>query len=243
SGTGVWTTVNGDACDMSPGDLILTPSWNWHDHTSTSDGSMFWFDGLDLPMVEALDAIFFEPYPELSQPGDERRNRSEGTYRATGKQFVDGAVTDRLDPQSSPLLVYRWADTDAELTRIAERSDEPMASLEFVNPETGASALPTLSCGMLRLAPGRRTAPVRRTGNTVFVVYRGHGTSVVAGQRMAWSDGDMFVVPSWSAVEHMAGEGADLFALGDAPVLRALGIYREEQLSAPQPVLSAFGSA
>src|SRR5258708_36910598 len=59
-GTGVWTTVNGDPCDMSPGDLVLTPSWYWHDHTNSGGGNMFWFDGLDLPMIEALDAVFFE---------------------------------------------------------------------------------------------------------------------------------------------------------------------------------------
>ena len=27
-GQGVWTTVGGDACDMHPGDLAPTPSWN-----------------------------------------------------------------------------------------------------------------------------------------------------------------------------------------------------------------------
>ena len=45
-GEGVWTTVNGDACDMRPGDLVLTPSWNWHDHvngaTRRCSGSMGW---------------------------------------------------------------------------------------------------------------------------------------------------------------------------------------------------------
>ena len=62
-GEGVWTTVNGDACDMHPGDLVLTPSMNWHDHVNGGDSEMFWFDGLDLPMVAALDAVFFEEYP------------------------------------------------------------------------------------------------------------------------------------------------------------------------------------
>ena len=50
----------------------------------------------------------------------------------------------------------------------------------------------------------------------------------------------MFVVPSWSAVEHHAEQTADLFTLSDTPVLRALGIYREQVLDTPQSVVSTF---
>ncbi|MBV9383430.1 MAG: cupin domain-containing protein [Streptosporangiaceae bacterium] len=229
-GTGVWTTVNGDPCDMEPGDLVLTPSWYWHDHTNGGDGTMFWFDGLDLPMVEALDAVFYEPYPEYSQPAGQRgqagRNESERLHRP---RYADGAAR-RAGPDPSPLLVYRWTRTSAELDRLARARRAPMASLEFVNPQTGASVLPTLSCSMHRIAPGGATAPVRRTGNAIFVVFRGAGRSVVGGQPMDWSEGDMFVVPSWAAAGHSSRSGADLFELADTPVLRALGIYREEVL-------------
>ena len=115
-----------------------------------------------------------------------------------------------------------------------------MVSLEFVNPENGASVMPTLSCGMHRLAAGRRTESTRRTGNTVYVVYQGHGTSVIDGIQMSWKAGDIFVVPSWSVVEHQAEEQADVFSLGDAAVLRALGLYREETVDGPQDVISTF---
>ncbi|MGW3612241.1 cupin domain-containing protein [Micromonospora sp. NPDC005163] len=238
-GSGVWTTVNGDPCDMYPGDLVLTPARNWHEHTSAGTSPMLWFDGLDLPMVEALDAIFFEPYPHDRQPDSGEHNQSEARERGHGQPYAEGAVT-ALDPEHSPLLVYRWTDTDAELTRLSELRDEAMVSLEFANPRTGASVLPTLSCGMHRLAAGRRTAPIRHTGNTIYVVYRGSGSTVVDGVRLDWSAGDMFVAPSWAAVEHLAHEGADIFTLGDAPVLRALGLYREQVLADPQRVDRVF---
>jgi gentisate 1,2-dioxygenase len=237
AGSGVWTTVNGDSCDMNPGDLVLTPSWSWHDHTNSGDGNMFWFDGLDLPMVEALDAVFFEPYPDLMQPTGEPHNRSERAFGKISDRYADGGVPERLEARASPLLVYRWADTDSELDRLIRAGDRRMASVEFVNPQTGASALPTLSCSMHRLVPERATDPVRRTGNSVYVVFRGSGRSIVDGLQIDWSEGDMFVVPSWSAAEHRSEEGADLFALADTPVLRALGIYREENLPRPQRVL------
>jgi gentisate 1,2-dioxygenase len=95
-----------------------------------------------------------------------------------------------------------------------------------------------------RVRAGRPTTPVRRAGNAVYVVYQGTGSSVIDGQRFEWGPGDMFAVPSWCPVEHhvdgAAAEQADLFVLTDAPVLRALGIYREETLSAPQAVTGTF---
>jgi gentisate 1,2-dioxygenase len=242
-GTGVWTTVNGDACDMGPGDLVLTPSWTWHDHNNGGDSNMFWFDALDLPMIEALDAVFFEPHPELQQPVQGPHNGSERMYASAADRYVPGQVAGALDPAPSPLLIYRWADTDAELTRLAAGTDEAVVSLEFTNPESGASVLPTLACGMHRIVPGRATLPVRRTGNTVFVVFRGEGYTVMDGRRFDWRPGDMFVTPSWVPVEHHAATPADLFSTSDGPVLRAFGIYREETLPAAQPVTGTFQPA
>jgi gentisate 1,2-dioxygenase len=238
-GSGVWTTVNGDPCDMGPGDLVLTPAWNWHEHRSSSAGNMLWFDGLDLPMVEALDAVFFEPHPDDTQPESQAHNLSEQSEAGTGPRFVEGAVRDVLDPQHSPLLVYRWQDTDSELDRLLAGSSTD-ARLEFVNPRTGASVMPTLSCGVHRIRAGAATAPVRRTGNSVFVVYHGVGSSVVDGIRFDWEPGDMFVAPSWATVEHRAQDQADLFVLGDQPVLRALGLYREERPGGEQSVREVF---
>jgi gentisate 1,2-dioxygenase len=231
-GEGVWTTVDGDACDMHPGDLVLTPSWAWHDHVNGGDAAMYWFDGLDLPMLAALDGIFFEEYPDEKQPEPAEHNRSEVVY--AGVKHVGGGVRGRLDPRPSPLLVYRWTDTAAELDRRA--GDDPLVVVEYVNPLTGASVLPTLGCAVHRVRA--RSAPVRRAGNAVYVVFRGTGSSVIDGTRFEWGPGDMFVVPSWSAVEH-DGE-ADLFVLTDEPVLRALGVDRTQVLTEPQTVTGTF---
>lgn len=236
TGSGVWTTVNGDRCDMGPGDLVLTPSWFWHDHTNTADQNMFWFDGLDLPMVEALDAVFYEQHPDYTQPAAER-NGSERAFAGSPARYSTGGPAGAASaahpgpPASSPLLVYRWPDTNSELSRLADqRPRAPMVSTEFANPATGASVLPTLSCSMHRLAPQLRTPARRRTGNSIIVVFRGSGASTVGASRLDWDEGDMFVVPSWAPAAHWSDTGADLFELSDAPVLRALGLYREETL-------------
>ena len=123
---------------------------------------------------------------------------------------------------------------------MAARPEAPSVAVEYINPRSGASVLPTLACGMRRVVGGRSTLPRRQSGNQVLVVYRGTGHSVIDGQRFDWGPGDMFVVPSWSAVEHHAEQTADLFTLSDTPVLRALGIYREQALATPQSVVSTF---
>ena len=82
-GQGVWTTVDGDACDMEPGDLVLTPAWTFHDHANTTDAPMRWFDGLDLPLANYLDVIFYETPPALAPPV-EHHNRSEELWSTAG---------------------------------------------------------------------------------------------------------------------------------------------------------------
>lgn len=96
---------------------------------------------------------------------------------------------------------------------------------------------------MHRLVPGERTTPVRRVGSSVVVVYAGAGSSVIDGQRFRSSAGDMFVIPSWAAVNHQAGEPADVFAVADRPILEAFGLYREETLDAGQEVIGESSPA
>jgi gentisate 1,2-dioxygenase len=224
-GEGVWTTVDGDACDMRPGDVVLTPRWNWHDHCNGRDEPMLWFDGLDIPLVNALDASFFElsptPEPQLIE-GD--HNRSQRLYGWAGLRPV-GFPDTRSD--ASPLLSYRWEETDRALASLVGES-AGAAAVEFTNPATGASALPTLGASMHRILAQATSRPHRQVGHRVIVVYRGHGTSTVGDLELTWGPHDMFVVPSWYLVRHRAQVDSDLFVLSDEPVIRTLGLFRQE---------------
>jgi gentisate 1,2-dioxygenase len=217
----VWTTVEGDECTMSPGDLVLTPAWTWHEHISASDDPMVWFDGLDLPLVHAIDAMFHELHPDGRQPVI-GRNRSE--------RFGFGG---RMPAYGSPalgddrLLVYRWEDTDRALDHLI-RADGGVARLEFREPATGDAVLPTLGCAMLRIEAGTSTSARRRCASSVFYVHRGNGVSRIGDTKFSWRAGDVLAAPSWATVEHTATDSADLFELTDEPVMRALGLYRED---------------
>ena len=59
-GQGAFTAVDGEKVTMSVGDFVITPSWTFHDHGNPSDEPMVWLDGLDVPLVELLDAQFME---------------------------------------------------------------------------------------------------------------------------------------------------------------------------------------
>jgi gentisate 1,2-dioxygenase len=235
AGSGVWTLVNGDPIHMGPGDLVLTPSWTWHEHHNPGTEPMIWFDGLDLPLVRTLDAVFFEPggeEPASYQPA--RVSRSEHRYGGAGLLPAgDTAVTveDPATGRFSRLLAYRWAAADEALSRLIESTGQREASVRYADPATGRDIMPTLRAELHRVLAGHRTQPVRTVGSAIWVVYRGSGATVIDGQCFRWTAGDMFVTPSWAAVDHQADDDADLFLLSDRPVLEALGLARTELAS------------
>jgi gentisate 1,2-dioxygenase len=232
-GSGVWTLVNGDPVHMAPGDLVLTPSWTWHEHHNPGTGPMIWFDGLDLPLVRTLDAVFFEPGGEELTPYQPAlASRSEHAYGGAGllpAAAEPAIVQDPASGRASRLLAYRWPAVDAALSRLIESTGRREASVRYADPATGRDIMPTLRAELHRVLAGHRTRTVRTAGNRIWIVYRGAGATVIDGRRFSWTSGDMFVTPSWAAVDHEAADDADLFLVSDGPVLDALGLARTEE--------------
>ena len=83
-GQGAYTTVNGDKCTMHPGDLILTPAGDWHDHGNEGTGPVMWMDILDSPVVRFLEALTMESYPHEKQIAGSQNGRSERLFSAPG---------------------------------------------------------------------------------------------------------------------------------------------------------------
>ncbi|HUZ19155.1 MAG TPA: cupin domain-containing protein [Acidimicrobiales bacterium] len=223
-GEGVWTLVEGDAVPMAPGDLVLTPAWTWHEHHNPGSEPMIWFDGLDLPIVEALDAVFF-------QPGVDREpNRSVAERSASELRYGSGAgllPTDRRPATAhSPLYAYRWAETDRALASLVEQAGGRPAALRFADPTTGGDVMATMRCEMHRLPPGGATRRPRRVGSSIWVAFRGGCAVQVDEERLTLGQGDILAVPSWAELSFEAREQADLFCVSDAPVVEALGLDR-----------------
>ena len=103
--------------------------------------------------------------------------------------------------------------------------------MNYVNPVTGGPVMQTIGAGMQMLRPGERTKAHRHTGSFVYQVAKGSGYSIIGGKRFEWQERDIFCVPSWAWHEHANASDRDdacLFTFNDLPVMRALGLYREE---------------
>ncbi|HXG50597.1 MAG TPA: cupin domain-containing protein [candidate division Zixibacteria bacterium] len=222
-----FTNVNGDKCVMSRGDLVLTPNWTWHDHGSEANEAMIWMDGLDLPLVGDLDAIFFELYPGLQQPVVQ----VNGSERSFGGPHLM-PTWEKPQEAYSPLLNFKWAPTYEALKRVGEAPASPFDDVcfEYRNPNTGGPTLPTMSCIVQMIRPGVHTQAHRQVNSAVYHVFEGTGYTVINGRRFDWERGDFFVVPPWAWHEHAneSKEEAILFSVQDTPVMQALGLYREE---------------
>jgi gentisate 1,2-dioxygenase len=67
-GRGAYTVVDGEKMTLRARDLVLTPNGTWHDHGVEANGTQcVWQDGLDIPLMNALDANFYEVHPDTVQ--------------------------------------------------------------------------------------------------------------------------------------------------------------------------------
>ena len=231
-----YTTVEGEEMHMEPGDLVLTPSWTWHDHYNRSDRNIVWLDVLDVHLMNQLDANFHENYGEgPAQPV----TKTEGYSR-----HRLGAVRPLTESPGNRALpyTYKWRDTLPVLEELAASADgDPHDGvlLQYANPVTGGPTMPTIDCRVQWLRPGEETRTHRHTGSTIYHVMQGAGTTVAGkdeknGATMGWTAQDCFVVPSWHwhrFRNDSRTEPAILFSVTDRPVLEGLNLYSEEDAS------------
>jgi gentisate 1,2-dioxygenase len=240
-GEGVWTVVGRDPVPMNRGDFLPQAGWNWHAHHNAANRPMAWIDGLDIPFQYTTESQFFE-FGRDHISDEERttpeRSRSQRLWGHPGLRPVSapGATV------GTPLLNYRWVDTDAALTDQLElEADghegtlEPgHAAVRYTNPTTGGDVLPTIRAEMHRVRRGAETAPRREAGSSVWQVFDGRGTVAVGEKSWTVERGDLFVVPSWQPVSLKSDSGRsdsdsgalDLFRFSDTPIFEALKLDR-----------------
>jgi len=223
-GEGAYTTVDGEACRMERGDLILTPSGKWHEHQHGGDGPIVWLDVLDLPLIYRLEgswAIEGEP-----QPNARTRDKSFAEYSAAGVVPNIGFKRENAD---SPMLRYPWSKTRACLTEMAEHYAEGLLRISYVNPETGADLFPSIGFGALMLRPGETAVLPRRTTACIFHAVEGVGTlQVDGGEALNWTERDTLSAPGYSDILLTNGsdsEPAFFITADEEPLHRYLGIF------------------
>ena len=201
-GEGTYTVVEGDRVEMRPGDVLLTPSWTWHEHAALDDADeCYWVDILDVPLVHLLEPMFFERHP-------------------------DGLQAEPRDLDESP-IAFRWTDSLARLAAETEPPEHGMAEREI---ELGSPAMPTIALHVQQMGAGFASVTRRTTANSIFTVLEGRGVTVVDGITLGWERGDIVAVPSWRPFQHVVHEDAYLVRASDEPVFDALDLLRTEKL-------------
>jgi gentisate 1,2-dioxygenase len=233
-GAGAYTVVDGHRITLGAHDYVLTPGGCWHDHGVSADGEVsIWQDGLDIPLMNSLETNFYAVYDAPAQVATHPTNDLPLSWGSGLRPEGIGG----WDKPWSPVMVYRWAEVEEALYRLASVSEgSPFDGhmLRYSNPLTGGWALRTMGANMQMLKPGLHTRAHRHTGNVVYNVARGRGHSIVGGQRIDWQQHDIFCVPAWTWHEHVNDdptEPAFLFSFNDFPVMEALGVCIEEAIA------------
>ncbi|KAK1996671.1 gentisate 1,2-dioxygenase [Colletotrichum falcatum] len=199
-GSGGFTAVHGKRIQMTRGDVILTPSWNWHDHGKDGSGPMIWLDGLDLPNYTHFPVHFVEHYSSPRYPADD------------------------VDTSQSP-IVFPWSRMKAAL----DSEEGHYATKRYLRAD-GSEVSKVLGGCAVRLNPGSQSPQIQETASSVYHVFEGSGRTRIGQETFAWKKGDTFCIPSWYPFQHTADEGLEapvyLYRFDDSPMLKSLGFYR-----------------
>lgn len=195
---GAYTIVEGIGIPMRTGDVLLTPGWHWHGHEHRGDQAAYWLDFLDVPLVQLLEPMFFEPYPDEFQTAESYA--SDSPFR------------------------FAWETTQERLAGIAPDPDGAYGRrIELDSP-----ALPTVGLFMHQIDAKQTVYPPRTSAHYQFAVVQGAGHSTIGERTVEWRRGDVFTCPVWTPFTHHAIEDSVLLEMTDEPVQRFCGYLREE---------------
>ncbi|KAK7413356.1 hypothetical protein QQX98_007733 [Neonectria punicea] len=204
-GQGGFTAVHGKRVPMRPRDVIVTPTWNWHDHGKKGaneeggdDKPVIWLDGLDLPSFIHFPVHFVEHFAKARYPAD--------------------------DAEQSPIL-FSWEKMQATL----DASKAKWVSKAYLK-EDGREIGRVIGASAERLDGGAQSPAIQETASSVYHVIQGSGQSKIGDLSLSWKQGDTFCVPAWHRYQHFADDDSRvyLYRFDDKPMLKALGFYRVE---------------
>ena len=227
-GNGATTTVDGERFEMYPGDMILTPSWQWHDHQNETKEPIVWLDGLDIALVALLDASFMQHANQKEQEVTRPKETSRTLYGANMLPIDDAPAS-----LNSPLMRYPYAEARAALERLKQATAwDPCHGIRmrYAHPKTGSWVMPTIgpanSTGAERLCDRPLShAPMARSSRWP----KGTARAKIGNETFALAPRDVFVCPAWAWRTFEARDDLVLFTFSDRPVQEKLGLWREER--------------
>ena len=221
-GEGAVTVVDGESCPMLPGDLILTPTGQWHEHRHEGRVPVIWLDVLDLPLMVYLDVSYaIEGTPQQARP-------AEYAYPAGG---LAPLAHGRRAQGAYPLLRYEWQRTRDALQALSGSCEQGTpVQLAYVNPETGGDCLNTFAFAALMLRPGEEVMLPRVSAARVFHAVEGNGEAQLNDTAINFEQADTFCAPGLASVRlNNRSSGAPVFLItaDESPLQRKLGVYEQ----------------
>jgi len=221
-GEGAYTTVDGEKCPMSRGDLILTPTGLWHEHGHDGREPVIWLDVLDLPLVYYMEASYHvNGDRQTIAPG-----RGDKQYAHGG--LVPSHVFERSH-KAYPMLRYAWTDAKAALqTLAADLPDVEQVQITYTNPETGTDAENILGFYALMLRPGQSLRLPARSPAQVFHLIEGSVQADIVDSSFNLVEADTCCAPGYEAVTLKnlhADKASFVFIADESPLHRKLGVY------------------
>lgn len=241
TGTANFTGVEGENIVFGPGDLVLTPHDTWHNHGNRSEEPAINVSVLDLPLVETLNALYFEhEYTEEEEGRQIRRVMQTERFPAdySARVYSRGGLLPRFVSHQrgagacSPMYVYRYEMMRELLEKFRDWDGDRHEALmvEYVNPANGQPVYRTITFFMQMLRPGEHTLPLKQSASLTCTPFEGRGYSLIGDLRVEWEPFDTFVVPGGTWCEHVNLSDKDpaiLFVASDEPTLKALAFYQK----------------
>ena len=221
-GEGAYTTVDGEKCPMSRGDLILTPTGLWHEHGHDGTEPVIWLDVLDLPLVYYMEASY--------HINGDRQTVVPGLG---DKQYARGGVVPthvfERSKKAYPMLRYAWTDAKTALESMAQDNpSQESIQVTYVNPETGNDAENILGFYALMLRPGQTLRLPARSPAQVFHVIEGTVEAKIVDSTFSLAEADTCCAPGYEAVTLKnldVKKPTFIFIADESPLHRKLGVF------------------
>jgi gentisate 1,2-dioxygenase len=221
-GEGAYTTVDGEKCPMSRGDLILTPTGLWHEHGHDGTEPVIWLDVLDLPLVYYMEASY--------HINGDRQTVVPGLG---DKQYARGGVVPthvfERSKKAYPMLRYAWTDAKTALESMAlDNPSQESIQVTYVNPETGNDAENILGFYALMLRPGQTLRLPARSPAQVFHVIEGTVEAKIVDSTFSLAEADTCCAPGYEAVTLKnldVKKPTFIFIADESPLHRKLGVF------------------
>jgi gentisate 1,2-dioxygenase len=192
-----------------------------------------WLDVLDVPIVNLFDTSFAEHYAGgETQPVTQAEGNSALRF---GHNMLPYGYENRAARrgEASPIFAYPYSQTRAALDGLQRNgAGDPRhgVKMQFVNPASGGFTMPTIAAFVQLLPAGFQGLAYRNTDSTIYCVLEGEGRTKAGPVELNWKARDVFIVPSWCPVSHVAGPESVLFSFSDRPAQQALGLWREQNI-------------